>query len=241
MSSRALHDPAAENDPVGGEHGDDAEYPQREVVGFKRPGRVLVGQLGRRAAPPRLQGRAAGQSLPAVAVQRARARIGVAFAVVGDAQVPHLGVQKTVARVAVDEQARPDARPRGQIGEARRPLPGAPALLADGRGGDVEVEDDGHAEALAQDTRHRGVAPAGFRGVHHVTPGRGVGVDVDGPERPDAHRPWGRMGGEERGDAFERLGRLGGPEGLPGFDRPGTLSERAHAPGASRLDSAIQP
>ena len=173
-------------------------------------------------------------------MQPARTRIGVALAVVGDAQVPHLGVQETVAGVAIDEQTRPDAGARGQIGEAPRSAPSAPALLADGRGGDVDVEGNGHAETIAQDARHRGVAPAGLGGVHHVSPRGRLGVDVDRPEGPDPDRPRGGVGAEEGADAFKRRGGLDGPEGLPSLDGAGTRPERAHAPGASRFHTAIQ-
>ena len=120
----------------------DAEDAERDIFGFERPRGVIIRELRRRFVPALRDRRTARKALPAIAVDRAHAGKRVARGVVRKPQVADLWMDETVQRAPVDQQAGADPGADRHVAQALGPAAGTPAVLAERRGGHVEVKRD---------------------------------------------------------------------------------------------------
>src|SRR6185503_8190678 len=178
---------------------------ERQIPRFQAPG-CIFGDIGRRFPPARLDRPARGQALPAVAVVGTGAVEWIRVPVVRDAHVPELRVHQPVEELPLDQTAAADAGAHRYVAGRVEPLRRAPAMFAERGRVDVRVESNRNGQAAPNLLAEVGLRPAGFRRRRYVSPGRGGGVAVQGPERADSDRVDGPFALEE-GDGLVDRGR----------------------------------
>ena len=183
-----VHHAATQNDALRRQTTDQIDRGQRQVVSLQGPRRMVFRQALGGLAPARLQGRAAGQPLQAVAVEGTHAREGIGRQVVRQAHVPHFGVHQTVQQRAAGHPTAADAGADGQIEEGIQ-VPGRPpAVLAQGRAVDVGLKADRNIQRPPHRAGQIGVGPTRLgRGGNKAVGGRSR-LQIDRPEGGDAHR-----------------------------------------------------
>ncbi len=160
----ALEHAAAEHNNFGREQQRQRHAQLRDIVRLHGPHRVVVrnvAQLGRRHAAARGDRGRIAETLEAVAVVRAVARVRV-VGVARDANVAALGVREPVERAAVDHDADADAGADRHIA-ARGNVGAVAAEVELGQRGRIHVglETDRHAERAKVADNIR-VFPQGF-------------------------------------------------------------------------------
>jgi hypothetical protein len=211
-----------------------------ETVRDEVPRGMVHGKLRGGHAGARLDGGPRREALDAVIVVRTYAAKGVAR-LAHDPDVSELGVIHAEQRLAANDAADADAGAHGDVREIVQRAARAPAAFRKRRAVHVGVEAHGNAGAPAETARDVGIAPAGLRRRRDETLRRGIGAQIDGPERGDTERARGAVllapAVEHRLDLPQGLFAFAGRQPLDGAHVLGTGAEDAHALGAAELDT----
>ena len=160
-------------------------------------------------APTSFNGRARGQSFQTIAVIGTIAWKWIAHAIMGDANVAHLGMQPAMQQTAIDQRASAQACSNRDIEEAAQTARGAPTGLGQRGGVHIGIENNRRPERPANCPGKIEVLPGRFWRGGDVTEQGRFRIRIDRSERSDSNGRHRLAGPKEVGDPRDGLVRRG--------------------------------
>ncbi len=132
--------------------------------------------------PSALDRRAGGQSLQAVAVERAHPFEWIDGSVVGDSNVAHLGVQQAMERFPFDQNAAANSCSDRHVQKGIQALRRTPPSLPQGSGIDIRLNGNRDLQGAQEGRPQVGVGPTGLGGRSDPAEAGGLRIEVDRAE-----------------------------------------------------------